>query len=247
MADVIRYYRTVFRPDLTTIVVTGKVTPERAAAVIQKYFGAWKTDGAKPDTLWPAVPPNEPWTTTVPDSSRVQDNVDLTETVGLTLSDPDHYALELGNHVLGGGFSTTRLFHDLRQEAGLVYFVGSSFTYGQTRTIYKANYGCDPPNVGKARAMIVSNLKAMQERDVTPEELRQAKALLLREIPLSESSVERIAQGLLYRSTHDLPLDEPLRAAQHYYELTAPEVRAAFAKWIRVDGLGQVNLGPTPP
>jgi zinc protease len=87
----------------------------------------------------------------------------------------------------------------------------------------------------------------MQERDVTPEELRQAKALLLREIPLSESSVERIAQGLLYRSTHDLPLDEPLRAAQHYYELTAPEVRAAFAKWIRVDGLGQVNLGPTPP
>ena len=247
MADVTHYYQTVFRPDLTTIVVTGKVTPERAKAVIEKYFDGWKSQGSKPDTLWPAVPPNKPWTTTVPDSSRVQDEVSLTETVGLTLSNPDRYALELGNHVLGGGFSTTRLFHDLRQEAGLVYFVGSAFTYGETRSIYKASYGCDPPNVGKARAMIVSNLKAMQERDVSPEELHQAKALLLREIPLSESSVDRIAQGLLYRSTHDLPLDEPLIAARHYFDLTAPEVRAAFAKWIRPDGLGEVNLGPTPP
>jgi zinc protease len=246
MADVTHYYQTVFRPDLATIVVTGHVTPERALAVIEKYFGGWKAEGTKPETLWPAVPPSEPWTTTVPDSSRVQDNVDLTETVGLTLSDTDRYALELGNHVLGGGFSTTRLFHDLRQEAGLVYFVGSSFTYGQTRSFYTASYGCDPPNVSKARAMIVSNLKAMQERDVTPEELRQAKGMLLREIPLSESSIQRIAQGWLYRSTHDLPLDEPIQAARHYYDLTAPEVRAAFAKWIRPDGLGQVTLGPAP-
>jgi zinc protease len=246
MADVTRYYQTVFRPDLTTIVVAGKITPERAARVIQKYFGAWMATGPKPDTLWPAVAPNESWTTTVPDSSRVQDNVDLTETVGLTLSDPDRYALELGNHVLGGGFYATRLYHDLRAEAGLVYFVDASFQFGQTRSIYTVRYGCDPPNVGKARAIIASELKAMQSRDVTPEELRQAKGLLLREIPLSESSVERIAQGWLTRSTHDEPLDEPMQAARHYFDLTAPEVRAAFAKWIRTDGLGQVTLGPAP-
>ena len=41
MADVTHYYQTVFRPDLATIVVTGKVTPERAAAVIQKYLNFW--------------------------------------------------------------------------------------------------------------------------------------------------------------------------------------------------------------
>jgi len=215
--------------------------------VVERYFGSWKTEGPKPDTLWPAVPSNEPWSTTVPDSSRVQDTVDLTEIVGLTLNNSDRYALLLGNSVLGGGFSTTRLFHDLRQEAGLVYFVGSSFTFGETRSIYTANYGCDPPNVGKARTMIVANLKAMQERDVTPEELHQAKGMLLRGIPQSESSTERIAQGFLYRSTHDLPLDEPMRAAQQFFRLTAPEVRAAFSKWIRPNGLGQVNLGPTPP
>jgi zinc protease len=98
--------------------------------------------------------------------------------------------------------------------------------------------------VGKARAIILSNLKAMQDRDVTPEELQQAKGLLLREIPLSESSVERVAEGWLYRSTHDLPLDEPMLAAKRYFDLTAPEVRAAFVKWMRPSGLVQVSLGP---
>ncbi|HEY3913180.1 MAG TPA: pitrilysin family protein, partial [Verrucomicrobiae bacterium] len=244
LAEVQNFYERCFRPDLTTIVVVGKVTPENAEKVIEKYFGGWTAQGPKPETLWPAVPLSKPSTTQVPDTSRVQDEVTLTETAGLTLANTDRYALELGNHVLGGAFYATRLYHDLREEAGLVYFVGSSFQFGETRSIYTANYACDPPNVGKARAIIVSNLKAMRDREVTPEELRQAKGLLLREIPLSESSVERIADGWLYRSTHDLPLDEPIQSAKKYMDLTAPEVQAAFSKWIRPDDLIQVSLGP---
>ena len=244
--DVTAYYHHVFRPDLATIVVIGKVTPEQAQDAVTKYFGGWTAQGPKPNTLWPAVPPNKAGTTEVPDSSRVQDNVELSEIAGLTLSNPDHYALNLGNHVLGGAFYATRLYHDLREEAGLVYFVDSSFQFGQTRSIYTVSYACDPPNVGKARAIIIGNLKAMQTRDVTPEELHQAKCLLLREIPLSESSMDRIGQGWLYSSTHDLPLDEPMQAAGRYFKMSAPEVRAAFAQWIRPSDLVQVSLGPPP-
>ena len=81
---------------------------------------------------------------------------------------------------------------------------------------------------------------------MTPEELQQAKALLLREIPLSGSSVDSIAEGLIYRATHELPLDEPIRAAHRYLELTAEQVQAAFAKWGRPNDLVQVTEGPSP-
>ncbi len=244
--DVRAYYQHVFRPDLGTIVVIGKVTPAEAKSVIEKYFGGWKATGPKPPTDLPAVPNNRPATTAVPDKSRVQDNVTLAETLKLTRFSPDFYALEVGNHVLGGGFYATRLYQDLRENAGLVYYVGSSFSFGKTRSVYRVSYACDPPNVSKARAIIVRDLKQIQSSPVSPGELRQAKAMLLRGIPLSESSVGSIAGGLIYRSTMGLPLDEPVLSARRYVKITAPEVQKAFAKWIRPGDLVQVTEGPAP-
>jgi zinc protease len=182
----------------------------------------------------------------VPDKSRVQVNAILAETLGLNRFNPDYYALELGNHVLGGGFYATRLYQDLRENAGLVYFVDSSFGIGKTRATYKVTYACDPQNVSKARAVIERDLKAMQTTQVGADDLRQAKAMLLRQIPLGEASVEKIAGGLMARSTIGLPLDEPTVAARHYVELTADKVEAAFAKWVRPGDLVQVTQGPNP-
>jgi len=244
LEDVRSYYRKVFRPDLTTIVVIGKVSPEKARAVIEKYFGSWKAQGPKPETLLPPVPSNRPSVTGIPNSSRIQDEVFLAQTLGLTRSNPDYYALELGNHVLGGGFYATRLYQDLRERTGLVYYVASSFDVGRTRSLYTVSYGCDPPNVNKARDIVERNLKEMQTTPVSSEKLQLARALLLREIPLKESSVEAIARGFLYRATHDLPLDEPILAAHRYLKLTAEEVKAAYAKWLRPKDLVEVTEGP---
>ncbi|OYV77790.1 MAG: peptidase M16 [Chromatiales bacterium 21-64-14] len=246
LKDVANYYRATFRPDLTTIVVIGDVSPRQARSVIMKYFGDWKASGPKPNTWLPPVPPSGPSITRVPDQSRVQDQVTLAETLGLTRSNPDYYALQLGNHVLDGGFYATRLYRDLRQDRGLVYYVSSGFQVGRTRGIYMVNYGCDPPNVARARAIIVRDLSSMQTTPVSPAELHQAKALALREIPLAEASVGRIAGGLLGRAVEGLPLDEPTRAAQHYMKLTATQVQQAFAHWIRPDELAEVSLGPAP-
>jgi zinc protease len=94
--------------------------------------------------------------------------------------------------------------------------------------------------------MIQRDLIAMQKEDATPEELQQAKALLLRQIPLSESSYDAIAQALVRRAQIDLPLDEQIRAGQRYFDLTGDQVRAAFAKWIRPGDFVQVVRGPAP-
>jgi zinc protease len=246
LQDVKDYYHQGFRPDLTSIVVIGKVTPEEAKAVIEKHFGSWTVSGPKPETLLPMVPPSRPSSTAVPNQSRVQDKVTLAETLGLNRANPDYYALQLGNHVLGGAFYATRLYQGLREKSGLVYYVGSSFDVGQTRAIYMVNFACDPQNVSRARDIVEQNLKRMQTAPVTPQELHQAKALLLREIPLSEGSVDSIAEGLIYRASHELPLDEPTRAAQQYLKLTAEQVQAAFAKWVRPNDLVQVTEGPSP-
>ncbi len=111
------------RPDLTTIVVIGDVTAAEARAVVEKWFGEWKASGPKPETTLPPVALNKASAANVADPQQVQDAVTLAEQLELNRFDPDYYPLQLGNHVLGGGFYATRLYHDLRQVAGYVYTV----------------------------------------------------------------------------------------------------------------------------
>jgi zinc protease len=107
-------------------------------------------------------------------------------------------------------------------------------------------YGCNPENVSKARALIERDLKQMSTEPVSASELHQAKALLLRQIPLGESSEEAVAGGMLARAEIGLPLDEPLNAAKKYLELDAEDVRAAFSRFIQTGDLVQVVRGPAP-
>jgi zinc protease len=246
LEDVRAYYRRVFRPDLTSIIVIGKISPEQARATIEKYFGSWRRQGAKPSTDLPVVPANQAGSIVVPDASRVQDNVILAQNLALTRANPDYYALELGSAVLGGGFYSTRLSVDLRKNAGLVYSVGSSLQAGRTRGTYFVRYACDPQNVGKAANIVMQELRNMQSTPPTVDELMRAKSLLVRRIPLSESSVEEIASGLIERRELELPLDEPAIAAGHYIELTGTQVQSAFQTWIRPDALVRVTQGPSP-
>ena len=244
--DVIAYYKNTFRPDLTTVVVIGDITPEEARAVIEKCFSEWKASGPKPSVVLPPVPANRPSAINVPDPAKVQDTVDLSQQLELNRFHQDYYALQLGNHVLGGGFYATRLYRDLRQKAGYVYNIDNSLHASETRASYTIDYGCDPQNVSKARALIEQELVAMQKSEVTSAELQQAKALLLRQIPLRESSEDSIAGSLIGYARIGLPLDEPSRAAQRYFKMSAADVRAAFSKWIDPANFVQVVRGPTP-
>jgi len=241
------FHAATFRPDLTTIVVIGRVTPEKARATIEKYFGAWTATGPRPDTDLPAVPANAPATIAVPDGSRVQDQVMLAQSIALTRNNPDYYALQVGSAVLGGGFYSSRLSIHLRKEAGLVYSVGSNLQIGRTRGIYMIDFASDPQNVTKAAAMAIQDVRGLQNQPPGADELQRTKALMLRQIPLSEASIDEIARGIITRDDLGLPLDEPTIAARRYIQLTPQDVQAVFKKWIRPGDFVRVSQGPTPP
>jgi len=240
------YYHTVYRPDLTTIIVIGKVDPAAARATIEKYFGAWTASGEKPDTDLPATAPNGPGTLAVPDASRVQDLVYLAQNVPLTRSDPEYYPLALGNAVLAGGFYASRLSIDLRKNAGLVYSVNSQLEAGRTRSAFLIDYASDPDKVGRAAQIASQDVKNMQDSPVPESELARAKAILIREMPLEEASVNEIARAFALRRDLNLPLNEPTIAAQRYIALSSTDVQKAFQKWMRPGDFVRASQGPAP-
>lgn len=244
-ADLRAYYNSAFRPDLTTIVVVGDVTPAEARRVIEATFGSWQAAGPTPAIDLPPIGPNAASQTHVPDPSSLQDSVLLAQTVTLPVLSPDRQTLMLGNIILGSGFSS-RLYKDLRVRTGYVYSVGSSLDWTRTRADYTVSFGADADNVEKARDLVLRNLRDMQANPVSDAELNRAKAQVLRQLPMQRASVSAIAGQYLRLADLGLPLDTPAIAARRYLEITAPQIQQAFAQWLRPDDLAQVVKGPLP-
>ena len=246
LAKVKAYYERVYRPDMTTIVVVGKVTPAEALWVVGKTFGGWLAHGPKPEVDYPPVPLNGPGSLQTPDRSAVQDSVQLAEMVPVTRQSPERFALRLGNQILGGGFYASWLYHDLREQSGLVYYVSTDFSLDKHRGEYSVSYGCDPDHVLAARALVLKDLKRMQHGVIPRTDLDRAKGILLRGLPLSESSFDAIGEQLLGYASRGEPLDESVIAARRYRALTAAQVQAAFRRAVRLNDFVMAVKGPVP-
>ncbi len=215
-------------------------------AMGKKWFGDWTASGAKPETTLPPAPLSEASAVNVANAEKVQDSIRLAEELPMNRFDPDYYTLQLGNHVLGGGLYATRLYRDLREETGFVYTVDVASPASKSRARNEVAYKSDPRNVLKARTRITRDRNRMRTDLVSSEELHQAKALLLRQLPLSESSEEAVAGGFLARAKVGLSLDETYRAAEQYAALTTEAMRTAFQRHAIPANLVQVVEGPAP-
>ena len=240
------FYQSAFRPDLTTIVVVGDVTPEAARQVIEAAFGGWTRPGPTPKLDPPALPVNPPSVLRVDNPARQQDRVILAETIGLNTTDPLRYTLELGNSVLGGGFSS-RLYQALRVRTGYVYSVSSGFDWQRTRALYNVQFGADPGNLAKANALVHDELVRMQTVPVSDAELHRVKAQTLRRLGMADQSVGSIAAGYLRLVDLNLPLNQSQIAAQRYLAVTAADIQQAFTRYLRPDGMALVVEGPPLP
>lgn len=244
--DVTDYYQKVFRPDLTTIVVVGDVSPSQAKKAVAGAFGDWKAKGKTPNVTLPQADDNKASSHHVPDKAQSQDTVKLAESLGLTSTAPDFRALKMANQVLTGGVFASRLYHELRVQRGLVYYVSSNLDTSRTRTQLAFQYGSDPDKVDKADKLIRNALVRMAKEPISDEELHRARAGLIRQVPLAEAGADSIGYGLLSRVELDQPLDEPYRAAKAYQSIDAKKIQAAVKKWFRPDDLVRVTQGPKP-
>jgi zinc protease len=242
--DVKSYYASTYRPDLTTIVVVGDVTPEHARSAIESAFGGWKADGPTPNVFSPAVPPNRTSEAVIPATGRIQAQVNLAETLPLTYKDADYPLLQLANTVLSGGFYASLLFHDLRELHGYVYSVGSSLSGGRNRSTFTVDYGADPQNVSRARRLVIDDLTSLQTKPLALDRLTRAKALIVGELPVRKESYDGLASELLDYAATGRPLDEDRIEARAQLAATPEQVRAAMAKWIRPKDLVRIVQGP---
>ncbi len=250
LTDARAYYQSVFRPDLTTIVVVGDVTPARARAVVEREFGGWQANGPAPKLDLPPSPLNAPANVSVSPPALRQDIVTLEQTLNVVRDTPDYYALTVGNAAFGGGSGGAQqsmLFRDLRQNSGLVYYVNSRLDVGRTRGTLGIDFACAPDNLARAQAIVVADINKLSSVPLDEDVLAITKASLVRHAIVSAADANAIGSDLLGRAIGDRPLDADRRAAEGYLATTPAALQAAFKKYVRPDGFVRLIEGPVAP
>ncbi len=243
--DVKAYYASVYRPDMTTIVVVGNVDPKHAKDVFEKDFGSWSASGSPPDVDLPTVPNNAASSAVVPDAQRIQSQVEDAQVLSLTRSDADYAAIAVANASFGGSASSI-LFHDVRDVHGLVYSVGSQTNFGKHRTVFAISFACDPDKINAAQSLIDADLKNLAANGLSADDLARGKAELVSRIPMRADSFDGVAGQLIGYSELGLPLDQATADARNEISVTNEQIKAAVNKWIRPGDFVRVIEGPAP-
>ena len=243
--DVNAYFASVYRPDMTTIVVVGNVDPQQASTVINKYFGAWRASGPKPSISLPPVPNNAAASAIVPDKQRIQSQVQLVQVLSITRPNPDFPTLAVANESLGAGGSSI-LYHDVRDVHGLVYDVHTEADFGKDRSTFGVHFECDPSKIEQAQSLIMADLNALSTSGLQPDELARGKASLVSKVPMRVASFDGIAHQLIHYVELGLPLDQATIDARNEIGVTNAQIITSVHKWLRANDFVRVILGPGP-
>jgi zinc protease len=252
MTDVHAWYAKTFRPDLTTIAVVGDLKPAYVRAEIAKYFGNWRAHGAKPTFIYPHLKLNGPVQASFPSPTAAQQSVTMTELLGLVETNPEAPALQLADTMLTGEGMASILTHDLRTKHGYVYYVGSSLNVGKQRSTYTFDFSADPKNAKAATDALLADLRNLQTTLVSADDLARAKTTILARSALSLDNFGGLASALrdaasAPKSTLTTTNSQNENAWARLLDVTPTELRAAFAKWVRVNDFAHISVVPASP
>jgi zinc protease len=165
---------------------------------------------------------------------------------GYARSDPDHLALLVGNHILGGG-AESRLTQEIREKRGLTYSVDSSFAPGLQAGAFAISLQTRADQAHQALQLARELLKTFVEDGPSEAELQDAKDHLIGSFPLLLDGNLKLLDNVANIAWYDLPLDYLDQWTAEVQQLTVGEIRAAFARKLQPDRMVTVVLGAASP
>jgi zinc protease len=158
--------------------------------------------------------------------------------------DPDYFAAEVMNEILGGGGFTSRLMKNIRSNEGLAYSVGSQFGAGvyypgQFAGAFESKNG----TVALAIKLMRDEFRRMQEAPVTAEELDVAKKSFVEAFPGQFSSKDATL-GLFVSDEwtgRDPEYWQNYRA--NIQKVTADDVQRVAKKYLNFDDMAVMVVG----
>ena len=181
-SDLRSFHRDWFHPDNFVVSVSGDFDRKEMVLKLEKLFSDWSPKGktAKP------VPTNKKFAKAgvyIVDKEVNQGRVDIM-LPGIMRDNPDYYAVQIMNDILGGGGFTSRITNRVRSDEGLAY---SAYSYCPGGTYFPrtfvAGYQSKSRTVLYAAQIVLEEMRKITQEEVTDKEIETAKASYIQTFP----------------------------------------------------------------
>jgi zinc protease len=185
--DLVAFHRKWVHPGNMVAAVSGAFSRPDMLKKLEAAFATWPTPKPTvppvPGTINPAAPA----------LYRIHKDVNQGRfSMGLPTvkrDNPDTYALEVMNEVLGGSGFTSRITKTVRSNEGLAYSAGSAIGFGVYYPgRFRAAFQSKSRTVAYAAELLLGEIKKIRESPVTPEEEDTIKKNIVESFPSNFAS-----------------------------------------------------------
>lgn len=162
---------------------------------------------------------------------------------GMKRGDPDFFALSVGNHILGGNSTVTRIFNEIRHKRGLAYDVHSYFIPMRERGPFLVGLQTKTEQAPEALTVLQSTLKKFVTEGPTPQEVEEAKLNILGGYALLFDNNKAILSKLTTLGFYKLPLDYYDTYKQNIEKVSSASIQETFKRRIHPDNMLVVMVG----
>ncbi len=197
--QVATYYKTLLAPERLVLSVVGDV---ETTQLIDRLSAGLSTLPAVTPPTAPAPEPRPSGVRTVVKSAEKQQAHVVLGFQGVTLDNPDRYALKVLDTILSrqGG----RLFYEVREQRALAYSVTAFNVEGLAPGVFGVYLGTDPSRVDEAIGATQAELERIRQEKVTSDELERAKKYMTGSYEISLQSNAAQSEELAFNELYGL-------------------------------------------
>ncbi|MFN8494004.1 MAG: insulinase family protein [Caldilineaceae bacterium] len=238
--DVADFYASQIDPERAFLIVAGDINVELAAQLAQTAFGNWSPMSAHKPVVYPKAPEQtkqQIYLINRPGSSQAQLLIGNIASAG---NDPQRYAQAVMNDILGGGGLTSRLMLNIREKLGYTYGISSSFSRPADRGVFRISSSVRNDVVDKALTAILGEVKQLQDKGVTADELNAKKTGLIGSFAVGLETYQSFVDTLASYRLRNVPLSALANYPKAIEQVSASDVQTAAqqfiqpAKWVIV-------------
>ena len=236
--DIREFFAEHYRAGATTISIAGDVVHDDVVSEVAAAFADLPTGDGR--IVRAAPGPSEEDVEIDDDSEQVHLAIGGRS---VPRGDPDREALDVVNHVFGGGLSS-RLFDEIRERRGLAYSVYSATSAYADAGAWSVYAGAMPDHAGEVERLVGSELTRLVTDGVTDDELAVAIGYLTGAYELGlEDTGARMSRigGMLATLGRVIPVDEQI---VRWEAVTHADVRRVLERVYGADRPVTVAVGP---